>query len=294
MDVRDLQVFLSVSRHLNFTRAGEELHVSQPSISVRIAALQNELGSKLFEHIGKRVVLTEAGKVLVPYATKVIAALDDARQAITELQGLQRGSLSIGASTTPGMYILPTIIADFKRIYPKVEVKLRIRDTRRIADAIAGNEFDIGFVGGNVVSNDVEVLTWRTDEIVLIVPSSHEFAHRRKLKMADLMNENFVVREPGSATRATISSELGKREIQLNAIGEMENPESIKRAVQSGLGIAFISRFAVETELKHRSLIAVGVSGIEIERELKIVYRKDKHLSKAAKEFMTLAQSKVL
>src|SRR5262245_52773922 len=144
MDIRDLQVFLTVARHLNFTRAGEELHVSQPSISVRIAALQNELGSKLFEQIGKKVLLTEAGKVLVPYATKVIAALDDARQAITELQGLQRGSLSIGASTTPGMYIVPGIIATFKRMHPKIDVQLRIRDTRQIAEAITANQFDFG------------------------------------------------------------------------------------------------------------------------------------------------------
>jgi DNA-binding transcriptional LysR family regulator len=294
MDIRDLQVFLSVSRHLNFTRAGEELHVSQPSISIRIAALQNELGSKLFDRIGKRVVLTEAGKVLVPYATKVIAALDDARHAITELQGLQRGSLSIGASTTPGMYLVPRIIADFKRLYPRIEVRLRIRDTRSIADAIAANEFDFGFVGGHLVSDDVEVLNWRTDKIVLIVLPSHEFAIRRRLKVADLVNENFVLREAGSATRATITGQLRKNGIQLNAIGEMENPESIKRAVQSGLGIAFISSFAVETELKNRTLIAVHVSGLEIERKLKIIYRKDKHLSKAALEFITLAQSKVL
>ena len=291
MDIRDLQVFLSVSRHLNFTRAGEELHVSQPSISVRIATLQDELGSKLFDRIGKRVVLTEAGKVLVPYATKVIAALDDARHAITDLQGLQRGSLSIGASTTPGMYIVPMIIAEFKQLYPKIEVQLRIRDTRGIAGAIAANEFDFGFVGGHLVGDELEVVTWRTDKIVLIVAPNHEFARRQRLKVTDLTREHFVLREAGSATGATIAGKLEEKGIQLNPIGEMENPESIKRAVQSGLGIAFISSFAVETELKNRTLMAVRVHGLEIERELKIVYRKDKHLSKAAMEFITLAQS---
>ena len=290
MEIRDLKVFLSVSRHLNFTRAGEELHLSQPSVSVRIAALQRELGSKLFEQIGKRVVLTEAGQVLIHYATKVIADLDDAHDAIAELQGLQRGSLSIGASTTPGMYVLPKVIAEFKRLHPQIEVRLRIRDTHQIEDAVSANEFDFGFVGGHLSGNDVEVLPWRTDTIVLIVSPKHSLAHRRSVKPKDLENENFVLRETGSATRATIASQLEKNGVELSAIGEMENPESIKRAVQSGLGIAFISSFAVETELKNRTLITVRVSGLEIKRELQIVYRKGKHLSKSALEFIRLAR----
>jgi DNA-binding transcriptional LysR family regulator len=116
MDVRDLQVFLSVAKHLNFTRAGEEVHLSQPSVSVRIRQLEHDLGSKLFEHLGKKVTLTEAGELLIPYATRVIAAMDDARHAIDELKGLERGSLRIGASTTPGMYLIPRTIAQFKQL----------------------------------------------------------------------------------------------------------------------------------------------------------------------------------
>lgn len=290
IDIRDLQVFLSVSRHLNFTRAGEELHLSQPSVSVRIAALQRELGSKLFEQIGKRIVLTEAGQVLIPYATKVVAALDDAHHAIAELQGLQRGSLSIGASTTPGMYVLPRVIAEFKRLHPQIEVRLRIRDTHQIEDAVAANEFDFGFVGGHLSGSEVEVLPWRTDRIVLIVAPKHRLAHRRSIKPQELESESFLLRETGSATRAAIAGHLDKNGVQLSASAEMENPESIKRAVQSGLGIAFISSFAVETELKNRSLIAVRVSGLDIKRELKIVYRKEKHLSKSAKELIRLAR----
>src|SRR5689334_24337180 len=150
MDIRDLQVFLSVSRHLNFTRAGAELHLSQPSVSARIATLQRELGVPLFEHIGKKIVLTEPGKVLIPYAIKVIGSLDDAHHAIAELKGLERGVLKIGASTTPGMYVLPKLIAEFKRLHPHIEVRLRIRDTHEIEKAVAANEFDFAFVGGHL------------------------------------------------------------------------------------------------------------------------------------------------
>ncbi len=132
MDVRDLQVFLSVAKHLNFTRAGEEVHLSQPSVSVRIRQLEHDLGSKLFEHLGKKVALTEAGHLLIPYATRVIAAMDDARHAIDELKGLERGTLRIGVSTTPGMYLIPRTIAQFKRRYPKIGVHLAVKDTRQI------------------------------------------------------------------------------------------------------------------------------------------------------------------
>jgi DNA-binding transcriptional LysR family regulator len=248
MEIRDLRVFLTVSRHLNFTRAGEELHLSQPSVSARMSALQRELGAKLFEQIGKRTVLTETGKVLVPYATKVIAALDDAYHAIGELQGLQRGLLTIGASTTPGMYVLPKVIAEFKRLHPRIEVRLRIRDTHQIENAVAANEFDFGFVGGHLAAKDVEVLPWRTDTIILIVPPKHSLTCRKSVKPKDLEKESFVLRETGSATQATIASHLETKGIQLNSIGELENPESVKRAVESGLGIAFISGLAVETD----------------------------------------------
>src|SRR5919199_832981 len=153
MDVRDLEVFLSVAKHLNFTRAGDEVHLSQPSISVRIRKLEVDLNVKLFEQVGKRVALTEAGQTLIPYARRVVAALDDARLAVEELQGLERGTLRIGASTTPGMYLVPKIIARFKQHHPKVEVHLKIKDTQEVEEGVVNNEFDFGFVGGHLVAD---------------------------------------------------------------------------------------------------------------------------------------------
>ena len=132
MDVRDLQIFLSVAKHLNYTRAAEEVNLSQPSVSVRMRELERDLGSKLFEQLGKKVALTEAGQVLVPYATRLIAVMGDARQAIEDLQGMERGVLRIGASTTPGMYLIPQTVAYFKRHHPKIDVHLTVKDTRQI------------------------------------------------------------------------------------------------------------------------------------------------------------------
>jgi len=287
MEVRDLEVFISVAKHLNYTRAGEEVHLSQPSVSVRMKQLESELRVKLFEQLGKKVALTEAGQLLLPYAQRVITAVADAKHAIEDLQGLQRGELRVGASTTPGMYIIPRTIAQFKKLHPNVQVHLCIKDTREIEDGVVRNEFDFGFVGGHLTGEEIEVLPWLTDELVLIVPPAHELARKKTVKRDDLAKQKFVGREPGSATRATVISHLTDWELQ--TVIELENPESLKKAVQSGLGIAFISKFAVESELKAKTLATVRISKLTINRELKIVYRKDKHLSRAARAFIELA-----
>jgi DNA-binding transcriptional LysR family regulator len=291
MDVRDLEVFLSVAKHLNFTRAGEEVHLSQPSVSVRMRQLEHDLGSKLFEHLGKKVALTEAGKLLISYAARVIAAMDDARHAIEELKGLERGSLRIGASTTPGMYLIPRTIAQFKLRYPKIDVHLAVKDTRQIEGGVIRNEFDFGFVGGHLTGDEVDVLPWITDEIILIVPLNHRLARKSRVSAQDLSSEKFIFREQGSATRDVVGTHLRKLRVEVAEVMEIENPESVKKAVQNGLGIAFISGFAAATDLKAKTLVAVKIRNVEIRRELKIVYRKDKHLSRAAQAFIEMART---
>jgi DNA-binding transcriptional LysR family regulator len=288
--VRDLQVFLSVSKHLNYTRAGEEINLSQPSVSVRIHQLESELRVKLFEQLGKKVVLTDAGQLLVPYANRVIAAVDDAHHAIDELQGLERGSLRIGASTTPGMYLVPQVVARFKRSHPKIDIHLRIKDTREVEDGVLNNEFDFGFVGGHLAAAEVSAHAWLTDELLLVVSPDHRLRNKKTVRKQDLEGESFIVRESGSATRATIVTQLQQANFELETVIEMENPESIKKAVQSGLGIAFISKFAIATELKAKTLTAIRVRDLTINRELKIVHRKDKHLSRAAVAFIEMAR----
>ena len=290
VDARGLEVFLSVAKHLNYTRAGEEVNLSQPSVSVRIRQLENELGVKLFEQLGKKVALTEAGLVLIPHARRVVTSIEDAQHAIDELQGLERGTLKIGASTTPGMYLVPEVIARFNESYPKVEIHLGIKDTREIEEGVVRNEFDFGLVGGHLVADEVDTIPWLTDQLVLVVAPRHPLAKKKSIKSADLQKEKFILREVGSATRAAVSNQLQNAGLEIESLMEMENPESIKKAVQSGLGIAFISTYAVESELKANSLVAIRVRDLRIDRELKIVYRRDKHLSRAATAFIEMAR----
>ena len=282
MDIHDLEVFLAMVRHLNFSHAGEDLHLSQPSVSIRIHRLEDELQTMLFERIGKKTALTEAGRILEPYARRVVAALDDSRKAIEEYRGLQQGSLRIGASTTPGMYLVPRIIARFRSRYPKIAVRLTIENTRQVEVGIINNEFDLGLVGGHLVGDEIETLPWRTDELVLIVPPGHPLACMKQIKLSDLMKETFINREPGSASRAVVERHVQLSPLPLGASLELGNPETVKLAVKDGLGIAFISKFAIEQELKAKSLVALKIHGMKINRELKIIYRKGKHLSRAA------------
>jgi len=275
---------------LELTRAGNEVNLSQPSVSIRVKHLEDELGVKLFEQLGRKVALTEAGRLLIADARHVITAVADAKQRIYDLQGLERGSLRIGASTTPGMYLIPQIIARFKERYPKIEVHLGIKDTKQVEEGVIRNEFDFGFVGGHLMGDDVDTLPWVTDQLLLVVGPRHPMAKKKSIRSEDLRKEKFVLREMGSATRATIASHLEKASLAVQPVMEMENPESVKKAVQSGLGIAFISKFAVETELRAKTLVALRVRGLDIRRELKIVHRKDKNLGRAAQAFIETAR----
>jgi DNA-binding transcriptional LysR family regulator len=290
MELRDLEIFLALVNHLNFTHAAQEIHLSQPSVSVRIRQLQEELEVKLFEQIGKKIVLTEAGRLFETQARRVVTAQSDARQVMEAYRGLEHGSLRIAASTTPGMYLVPRVVAEFKRQHPKIAIRLSIKNTRQVEEDIIKNEFDIGFVGGHLISDEVEAVPWRTDELVLVISPSHSLVRRKQIKPSDLKREIFINREPGSATQAAIEKHLPAPNPAVTATLELGNPESVKQVVMSGLGIAFLSRSAIETELKSKMLVARRIQGVHIDRELRIIYRKGKHLSLAANALIETAR----
>jgi DNA-binding transcriptional LysR family regulator len=190
------------------------------------------------------------------------------------------------------MYLVPKIIAEFKRQHPKIEIHLGIKDTRQVEDDVVNNEFDFGFVGGHLVGEEVEVIPWLTDEIVLVASPAHPLARKRSIRLEDLTEERFITREQGSATQAAADAVLREVNLQLERVIEINNPESVKQAVQSGLGVAFLSRFAIETELKAETLTVVNVKDLRVSRELKIVRHRDKHLSNAAQSLIEMAGRK--
>jgi DNA-binding transcriptional LysR family regulator len=289
MTLRQLEVFLAIAQARSYRQAAEALHTSQPALSQHMRELERELGARLFDRLSRGVLLTEAGRLLEERAKRVFATLTDAREVLGELQGLQRGSLLIGASTTPVIYVLPAVIGEFRRRHPGIELRLRIANSRLIEEAIRAHEFDLGVVGAHGLAPGEECLAaGLVDELVLIVSPRHQWARRREVAPADLAAEPLLVREEGSATRHVTERALEQAGIGWGASMELNHTEAIKQAVMAGLGVAFVSVHAVRGELASRRLAMLRLRGIRIQRHFHVIHSEARTLSVAARAFVAL------
>ncbi|MCL5960854.1 MAG: LysR substrate-binding domain-containing protein [Chloroflexi bacterium] len=287
MNIHHLEVFYAVARHLSYTRAAQELYISQPAVSRHVHALEKELGAKLFQQVGNRVYLTDAGRIVQGFAQRIFALTKETKRALAELEGLERGYLRLGASSTPGVYLLPRAVTLFRERYPRVEVSLRIANSQQIEEMVLRNDLDLGFVGATVLP-ELQVQSYVRDELVLIVPPQHSFATREAISPQELEWEPFVLREPGSGTRRVVEEELARVGVTLRRSLELCGCEAVKRAVAAGMGIAVVSGFSVTLEVKHGILRTVPVPELRLERELSIVSHKDARPSVANLAFLAL------
>lgn len=293
MTLHQLRIFLAVARLRSFTQAADGLHLSQPDVSLHIRELEEEIGLKLFDRLGKRIHLTQAGEVLKEHANRIFAQLRETEQALAELKGLMRGSLLIGASTTIGMYLLPQALSEFRRRFPGIYVNMKIANTQEIERLVLGMEVDVGFTGGVLTpSKELKVETYLEDELVLILSPRHLLARKRKISLADLKEETFVLREPGSATRQVFEKALREQKMALKIGMELDSTEAIKWAVAEGLGISVVSKHAVTKEAKTGLLSGHKIHALPLYRPLHIVYHSQKLLPPAARAFLEMLQRK--
>ncbi len=291
MTLRQLDVFLAVSREKSFSRAANRIHSSQPTLSEHVMELERELGKKLFFRRGREITLTEAGRVFEHYAERVVSATEDARQALAELDGLSHGSLLIGASTTPGLYVMPAVIAAFRRRYPGVELKLRIANSQVIEERVKARELDLGIVGGHAIGPGEECLAaGLRDELILIVSPGHDWAKRRDVSAAQLAREPLLMREEGSATRTVTERALQRAGVKSQVAMELDHTEAIKQGVMAGLGVAFVSVYAVRGELETRRLSALRLRGVRIERHFHVLHHEARRVTASARAFMELLE----
>lgn len=289
--MRQLEVFLAVARAASFRRAAERVHLSQPALSQHVSALEQGLGARLFHRKGRTVTLTEAGQVLHDHVLRVFAALTGAREAIAELGGVGRGSLVVGASTTPGIYLLPAVIGRFEREHPAVSVHLEIANSRVIEERIRANELDLGVVGGHGLGPGEECLAAGVlDELVLIVPPGHPWAARRRLDPSRLGQERLLTREEGSATRAVTERALQHARAKIGRTMELGHTEAIKQAVMAGLGVAFVSVYTVRGELETGRLHRVRLRGLDIKRHFHVIHNEARTLTARARAFLAAVQ----
>ncbi|HLB48230.1 MAG TPA: selenium metabolism-associated LysR family transcriptional regulator [Anaerolineales bacterium] len=290
MDFQRLTVFQAVARRLSFSRAADELNLSQPAVSKHIQLLEAELGVRLLHRVGRRVELTDAGHIVADYAQRVSGLTEDMRRVLGELEGLQRGYLRLGASTTPGLYLLPETLARFRMRYPGVETTLAITNSADVTRRVRAGELDLGFVGAPAEAPGLQVRAFEGDEIVLIVPAGHTLARQRAFTSDLLARETLIVREAGSATRQIAEANLVRLGLSPRRVLEMSGCEAVKRVVSAGLGVAFVSRYAIALELAHRLVSVPEIPELHFSRQLFLIARKDARPSAASLAFLALMQ----
>jgi LysR family transcriptional regulator, transcriptional activator of the cysJI operon len=284
-----LVVFRAVAQHLSFRKAAEELYVTQPAVSLQIKALEEDLGVQLFDRTGSRIALTKAGEKLLGFAQQSKALLVRAEQEIAASSGGHAGQLALGASTTIAQYVLPRLIGEFRREYPRVQITLTSGNTEQIVNAVAHQQIALGFIEGPAHSRDVKTEPFLNDELVLIVPAAHEWAERRSIAYSDIASMPLLMRERGSGTRRIIEAALERQHLKpgaLRIVMELDSTEAIKSAVEAGLGAGFVSRWAITKDMRAgSSLRVVDIEGMRINRDFLIAYAAGLSPQGLAQEF---------
>ncbi len=281
MTLHQLRIFRAVAHHRNLSRAAEEVHLSQPAVSMQMTALQEALGVALVETIGRRLHLTEAGELLSQYASRLLGLAEEAEVALGDLRA-GTGRVRFGASSTPGVYVLPEILAAFERANPNVRLHFEVSNSGDIERRVAVNALDFGVTGGAVTFPGVTAEPWGTDELAVVVGPGHAWAGRRRIAPTLLARARLVAREVGSGTRQFYEAELRRRELIVPPPVELGGIEAVKRAVEAGLGVAILSRHAIARELAEGRLEALELQGVRLVRPLVLVYQTQKRFSSAA------------
>jgi DNA-binding transcriptional LysR family regulator len=272
----------------SFTRAAEAILLSQPTVSENIRLLEETLGERLFDRMGRQVLPTGAGKILYRHARRIIQMRDEALQAIEQYRGRLAGDLSLGASTIPGAYILPERIVAFKALCPNIRTGLRIAGTARIVEGLVEGTLELGVIGAKWKDQHLDCEEYFADELVLTLTPGHRWAGRAQVAVEDLEGESFILREEGSGTRMVMSRALkdaGFDPARLAVVAEMGSTEAVLQGIKAGLGISILSSLAVADHVRQGSLVTVPLKDLRIRRPFYLAQRKNRQLSPSALAF---------
>jgi DNA-binding transcriptional LysR family regulator len=269
-----IRVFRSVARHLNFSRAAEELLLSQPAITQQIKALEEELGVPLFDRSGGHIALTPGGLALLPFAEKMRTLGEEAITAVAGAYGEQAGELSLGASQTISQYLLPMLISGFLKRNPRVQLKARSGNTDAMLDALVEREIQLALIEGPEHRKDIHIEPFMEDHMVLVVPAAHEWANH-EIPLEELRKQPLLMREFGSGSRRVVEQALtsaGLKAKDLTAGIELDSTEGLLNAVEAGLGVTFVSRWAVRNQLALGTVRLARIQGLKLSRRFSLAY----------------------
>ncbi len=289
---RRLQVFHTVARLLSFTKAAEALHMTQPAVTFQIRQLEEHFNTRLFDRAHNRISLTEAGDNVYRYADRIIALYNEMDNEVRRLTGDVIGLLLIGASTTIAEYVLPGLLGEFQSRFQQVKLRLNVSNSVGVVHMVENNDVDVGIVESPVTNKNLVVEVCWHDNLVLICPPHHELAKKKKINVRDITKFAFICREEGSGTREVISNYLADNDLTFNDMDltmEFGSPESVKSAVEAGLGISIVSEATLEKELKLKTLAAVEIDP-PLRRPFSVVYQRQKFRLRAMEEFLKFAQ----
>ena len=268
--LRQLAVFEAAARHLSFSRAAEELHLTQPAVSMQVKELEGSAGAPLFERIDRKLFLTEAGRAVLRHARDILGALKDADDSLGALKGLRGGRIGIAVTST-AKYFAPQVLARFREAHPAIDLRLAVENRERVIEQLAANQVDLAIMGRPPQGLDAVGEAFAPHPFVIVAAPDHPLAKRR--------------REPGSGTRGAMEQFLYDHGIVVHVDMEMASNETIKQAVMAGMGVSFISRHTVGLELQTRRLVVLDVRGLPVVRHWYVVHRAAKALSPPAAAF---------
>lgn len=286
MDLHHLRTFLVLARVGHFSRAAEELFLTQPAVSNHVKALEEYYQVALFQKIDQKYVLTDPGKILLDYAERVFNILNEATRTLDGFNKLDSGSLFIGASSNIGVYVLPKLLGQFKSLHPNIKIQVTIGPTYAIESKLLTNEIDIGIVEAQTRSAEiVDVFHWH-EGLSLIFSPRHPWAKRKEIEPAKLAEEFFIVGERGSGTRKVMADALGNVVDEIRVLFELGSTEAVKKAVEENFGISIVMDSSVNRELKQGTLKSLELSGVKLRKKINVVHLKGKYFTPAFSRFV--------
>ena len=281
---RQLMLLEAVARNSSFTRASEEMFLTQPAVSTQIKQLEQEVGMPLFEHLGKKIFLTAAGREMVEFSRTIAQQFTDIRTVLEEMQGIQRGHLDIAVTST-AKYFAPYLLAAFCKKHAGITVNLNVTNRETILRQLADNIPDMAIMGRPPEGMPLSADSFMSNPLVVIAPPDHPLTRSGRIPLRRLLEESFIVREKGSGTRNAIERFMEQRGLSMTTTMEMSRNEAIKHAVMAGLGLGIVSLHTLEMEFKLERLVVLNVEGFPILKDWYIVHREEKRFSTAAEAF---------
>lgn len=292
---RRLQVFYTVARHLSFTKAADQLFMTQPAVTFQVKQLEEQFSSRLFERSHGKIALTPAGRLVMSYAERILGLSEEMETRVAELNGAIGGPLLLGASTTIAEFILPRILGEFKAAYPQVHAHLTVGNSEMIENRVAEHALDVGLIESPSHLAGLESVVCCEDELVVICPADHRFAAAAAVSPQELLREAYVSRELGSGTREFTDQYLRRCQVapeDLNLVMELGSPEAIKGVVETGLGVSIVSRATVAKERRLGTLAAVPLEPRLI-RTFSFVHPRERFRSKLLTTFVEFATPRI-